>query len=152
MCGENCDPLVIRFVGRGSSPRVRGKQHGNRCTPPSTGLIPACAGKTYHHRNDSGRPRAHPRVCGENTRTCNLGIGRLGSSPRVRGKLSVDNGLAFPRRLIPACAGKTGRYTPPAWANRAHPRVCGENRTKSMRSIRASGSSPRVRGKPREGA
>ena len=72
---------------------------------------------------------------------------RLGSSPRVRGKR--DDDLAHPcgARLIPACAGKTGRPSSTTSAPWAHTRVCGENATVSAAARLASGSSPRVRGK-----
>ena len=49
--------------------------------------------------------------------------------------------------LIPACAGKTpcsGRRARP-WT--AHPRVCGENLIRIVKSALVDGSSPRVRGK-----
>ena len=56
------------------------------------------------------------------------------------------------RRLIPACAGKTLDDRPEASKNRAHPRVCGENKASSFSVGISSGSSPRVRGKPLTGA
>ena len=49
--------------------------------------------------------------------------------------------------LIPACAGKTYSLVVMMWTSRAHPRVCGENRTATPRASKADGSSPRVRGK-----
>ena len=51
----------------------------------------------------------------------------LGSSPRVRGKLS--DALEIERRcgLIPACAGKTTAVFELCAEDWAHPRVCGEN-------------------------
>ena len=66
----------------------------------------------------------------------------------MRGKLCHWSGLLVSGGLIPACAGKT--CTSLQWAElpRAHPRVCGENFSASSRSMRAPGSSPRVRGKP----
>ena len=55
----------------------------------------------------------------------------------------VYNGV----RLIPACAGKTILGSPEGKNAGAHPRVCGENAVGVAREKRASGSSPRVRGK-----
>ena len=52
------------------------------------------------------------------------------------------------RRLIPACAGKTLDSADWSLDNRAHPRVCGENTVALRAMLPASGSSPRVRGKP----
>ena len=72
----------------------------------------------------------------------------IGSSPRVRGKQAPSLPHVLVRGLIPACAGKT---PPPSLAGNnagAHPRVCGENSVIWSQRLRASGSSPRVRGKP----
>ena len=92
---------------------------------------------------------AHPRACGENHRVPEVDQRRLGSSPRVRGK-RPPGGPCVPRaRLIPARAGKTPPRTGPGCGSRAHPRACGENLSAFDRSVFASGSSPRVRGKPR---
>ena len=52
--------------------------------------------------------------------------------------------------LIPACAGKTIACRMSLIAVRAHPRVCGENRTEYGSGRHVEGSSPRVRGKPVE--
>ena len=92
--------------------------------------------------------RAHPRVCGENSRWPSGRRAPCGSSPRVRGKLDTVLGLGQESRLIPACAGKTVTFchlwTPPP----AHPRVCGENHRVAPTICSVPGSSPRVRGKP----
>ena len=52
-------------------------------------------------------------------------------------------------RLIPARAGKTGPPSPPTRPAKAHPRACGENAPGLDLADPESGSSPRVRGKPR---
>ena len=135
--------------GLGSSPRVRGKRDSAQRRGGPRGLIPACAGKTRPHR---WRPRstgAHPRVCGENAIRAETVNGLRGSSPRVRGKpAAVAWGAVWPG-LIPACAGKTGRFSACAAITTAHPRVCGENGDGDCAVGGAPGSSPRVRGKPR---
>ena len=71
-----------------------------------------------------------------------------GSSPRVRGKRVARLELATVDRLIPACAGKTGRPSRCGSGTAAHPRVCGENFRRPRSSSWPPGSSPRVRGKP----
>ena len=70
-----------------------------------------------------------------------------GSSPRVRGKQHVTYCPANKPGLIPACAGKTLVSQIVAAPAKAHPRVCGENRTTGHSFTGDSGSSPRVRGK-----
>ena len=91
----------------GSSPRVRGKPLHRWGEVSGDGLIPACAGKTSDVNREISRDRAHPRVCGENSLGEQIGIYGAGSSPRVRGKRRGIGNSAGPRRLIPACAGKT---------------------------------------------
>ena len=114
------------------------------------GLIPACAGKTTTFCAGMSEPWAHPRVCGENRVGGGGGWGYLGSSPRVRGKPAPRPLTASRSRLIPACAGKTwvpGFFCFLGWA---HPRVCGENPSNTVIALQRAGSSPRVRGKPRD--
>ena len=112
-------------------------------------LIPACAGKTRPGRRRSGRDWAHPRVCGENLARSPLTRVALGSSPRVRGKPRMSMPFLGGVGLIPACAGKTGHPRKSLPLAAAHPRVCGENSLGLDDAVRPSGSSPRVRGKPR---
>ena len=128
-CGENEFGFVLADKEAGSSPRVRGKPERNPEMRNVNGLIPARAGKT----STSPTPHRSPS----------------GSSPRVRGKPSWGSTAAPSSRLIPARAGKTGT-TPMALAHlRAHPRACGENRSRDPSGHAHRGSSPRVRGKRR---
>ena len=149
VCGENKAIAAERAIAGGSSPRVRGKLPFGGGPKSRTGLIPACAGKTLIVSVLSSARQAHPRVCGENA------PGRIdrrlgdGSSPRVRGKRGVVGDFAGFRGLIPACAGKTIERARHRCAGRAHPRVCGENAFATGNIFTATGSSPRVRGKPR---
>ena len=93
--------------------------------------------------------RAHPRVCGENY-TENAPVrSSAGSSPRVRGKRECSSLGRIRCGLIPACAGKTPRRRISSVGCWAHPRVCGENCRCSQAVITSTGSSPRVRGKPK---
>ncbi len=71
----------------------------------------------------------------------------MGSPPRVRGKLDLDNPNGDRIRITPACAGKIPcTYT---GSNRRwdHPRVCGENTFYILHKTHLQGSPPRVRGK-----
>ena len=127
VCGENGFIESANEGRAGSSPRVRGKH--NVCPARATreGLIPACAGKTSIVIVRSVAVRAHPRVCGENTGYRPRAGGKLGSSPRVRGKPPHYKRAKDGTGLIPACAGKTGKQLAADFATQAHPRVCGEN-------------------------
>ena len=148
VCGENEAIKASDATDKGSSPRMRGKQPPYLTQSPRGGLIPAYAGKTLGRRCASRGRRAHPRVCGENTRVRATDLLREGSSPRMRGKRRVLSATCWPVGLIPAYAGKTGLHLPLRRHAPAHPRVCGEN-FRFCRSCHArSGSSPRMRGKP----
>ena len=107
VCGENPVSLNLIMGPVGSSPRVRGKHRRPSCLRKRTGLIPACAGKTFHVSNAVSLERAHPRVCGENGCFVDVGTRESGSSPRVRGKRRFAKRERNRRGLIPACAGKT---------------------------------------------
>ena len=122
------DMANVKVRVEGSSPRVRGKHDVEDRRRECLRLIPACAGKTAAREACPRAPGAHPRVCGENAIDEIDYELSLGSSPRVRGKLSFKAVQMAGDRLIPACAGKTprGRCSLPTY--RAHPRVCGENR------------------------
>ena len=92
--------------------------------------------------------RAHPRACGENSRRTLCAAFTAGSSPRVRGKHFFVSETEKSGRLIPARAGKTRSTRTSVKQNPAHPRACGENTVFAGDSRAATGSSPRVRGKP----
>ena len=66
----------------------------------------------------------------------------------MRGKLEPILSSAISGRLIPAYAGKTVAGIVSAFLCGAHPRVCGENASKKQNKPPATGSSPRMRGKP----
>ena len=148
VCGENHIVEIEIVRAAGSSPRVRGKPSISSDPLRHGRLIPACAGKTAGDYRRQGGARAHPRVCGENELIANGSKLSQGSSPRVRGKQTLQGLPGQIARLIPACAGKTGSADPADGCSRAHPRVCGENSIVTLVIESTKGSSPRVRGKP----
>ena len=147
VCGENVISSLKLTVWLGSSPRVRGKPTSGRPRHPPHRLIPACAGKTARRFVDPWEYRAHPRVCGENLHLVTVDEAWAGSSPRMRGKRDRPSFELRPRRLIPACAGKTSKGRSTTALQWAHPRVCGENPSEKRYARMKVGSSPRVRGK-----
>ena len=138
-------PLTVM----GSSPRVRGKQDRAGAHRGQLRLIPARAGKTVHRDGHQLDWLAHPRACGENAVAGSGWPMRLGSSPRVRGKLPFPFCQRTDPGLIPARAGKTGSRSSSRSSTGAHPRACGENAAFETFHPAVGGSSPRVRGKPR---
>ena len=73
---------------------------------------------------------------------------RRGLSPRVRGKQLQRLRIGNQRWSIPACAGETRPPSIPGRRSPVYPRVCGGNEAEKEAKYRASGLSPRVRGKP----
>ena len=132
----------------GSSPRVRGTQTRRRCLSSSMRFIPACAGNTGTRALDGPSPTVHPRVCGEHVRVSKVSKRARGSSPRVRGTLSLVRECLKRGRFIPACAGNTHQKLATAFLVAVHPRVCGEHTSAPVGFRGDDGSSPRVRGTP----
>ena len=126
-CGENQMLRGLQFVVHGSSPRMRGKPPYSCSHTQLRRLIPAHAGKTARVHRVGLRRRAHPRACGENAVSVQRFNGALGSSPRMRGKLTTAGNRMGTGGLIPAHAGKTLSISLVRTGSRAHPRACGEN-------------------------
>ena len=172
-CGANVSGLMETWCRVGSSPRVRGKQiyklgvftcsriiparagqTSSRDPPPPVFVrsIPARAGQTVSPRIQTTCPSDHPRACGANIEHLERQQRKYGSSPRVRGKLRGQPKPASPHRIIPARAGQTlSSFLRMCWDS-DHPRACGANASYGYRGGCLRGSSPRVRGKQREGA
>ena len=132
----------------GSSPRGRGKHMRDLGDRIGNRLIPAWAGKTWDLRVGGETDWAHPRVGGENSIEETTGALSAGSSPRGRGKLHDARQEGNRAGLIPAWAGKTRALDASPVSLAAHPRVGGENQTRTARPSLTRGSSPRGRGKP----
>ena len=149
VCGENVGRSLKKKATRGSSPRMRGKLRLVLDVGGPRRLIPAYAGKTVLDCDVGREIRAHPRVCGENNSGMVWTFSSSGSSPRMRGKLDRCRPARFRDGLIPAYAGKTGIAAARRFRRPAHPRVCGENLPVPRVEPVLIGSSPRMRGKPR---
>ena len=93
------------------------------------------------------RPRAHPRLRGENLKIGGLFLVAWGSSPLTRGKQASPRSSRKKIGLIPAHAGKTRRGALSALCLPDHPRSRGENVTTVIASPGSPGSSPLTRGK-----
>ena len=86
-------------------------------------------------------------MCGENDHLTPCRLTRLGSPPRVRGKLNELRKYVAAMRITPACAGKTHCCRNVVSLFLDHPRVCGENWVLTPSVALLPGSPPRVRGK-----
>ena len=111
VCGENRIVREDWDACIGTSPRMRGKLLLQTRVVHLGRNIPAYAGKT---QNGGGQPISvteHPRVCGENSRMVSRTDSENGTSPRMRGKQTLQLVAMTSPRNIPAYAGKT-RSTP----------------------------------------
>ena len=111
----------------GSPPRGRGKAPSAAARPPTSGITPAWAGKSWPPPPLGLSLMDHPRVGGEKCPVFHRYLRGSGSPPRGRGKGAT-----------PSSGQKAHRITP-AWAGKRHPRriVC----------FAHEGSPPRGRGK-----
>ena len=112
----------------------------------SDGIIPAYAGNTMIVSVAHVHCRDHPRVCGEHFLRISHVVFREGSSPRMRGTQLCWFAHAPMAGIIPAYAGNTLSAPMAAAHTWDHPRVCGEHKPVSWKSIKPRGSSPRMRG------
>ena len=150
VCGELLQSVRLGWLANGSSPRVRGT---HAASGPRSGIrrfIPACAGNSRSWRSGPWRCAVHPRVCGELSAACRGTMAVNGSSPRVRGTRRSPVPRTGLPRFIPACAGNSPAAPAAISRSSVHPRVCGELSAVAHRSRLAHGSSPRVRGTPRD--
>ena len=126
---------------------MRGKPATGGAKVGSERNIPAYAGKTKAQCPRIAYLEEHPRVCGENPHGRIGVVFRVGTSPRMRGKLRNQEDLFRKTRNIPAYAGKTICRSVISGSRAEHPRVCGENIAPPGEGRLQGGTSPRMRGK-----
>ena len=148
VCGGNGGECGACQLPPGLSPRVRGKPGSQSPRFSALGSIPACAGETTASPRGGCGAMVYPRVCGGNTTSSGWKSGRVGLSPRVRGKPPRVGGGPGAPGSIPACAGETLSQFAKFPKIRVYPRVCGGNRWTPRPMFPSWGLSPRVRGKP----
>ena len=127
---------------------MRGSLRHNDEHARQSGIIPAHAGLTGPHTLASTLGRDHPRACGAHLMTVFLAISSKGSSPRMRGSLTLDVAERPLIGIIPAHAGLTTSRMCPDFTRRDHPRACGAHPSVLIDRACPSGSSPRMRGSP----
>ena len=145
-CGEHSCLAFRPAPCPGSSPRMRGTRMHYGVRPVAAGIIPAHAGNTMAIGVGTAAPGDHPRACGEHYPLSSQAIGRMGSSPRMRGTLYDVIRQGEYLWIIPAHAGNTSPRMTGGWSVRDHPRACGEHAVSLVALFTQSGSSPRMRG------
>ena len=147
VCGKKVTVIRSQTINEGSPPRVRGKGTLRELKRFSSGITPACAGKSRRFFVFVWFKEDHPRVCGEKRLLLHIPERSWGSPPRVRGKVEQrikDYQAAW---ITPACAGKRSKSWHSHSPQKDHPRVCGEKCQSTPASPQIIGSPPRVRGK-----
>ncbi len=147
-CGENQPRPLHQLPRGGSSPPVWGKQFVYAPGGSLPRIIPTRVGKTSMRPPCSRGVSDHPHPCGENFHSGCFHIVFVGSSPPVWGKRKLAKGLVVERRIIPTRVGKTSVSIPNDYIESDHPHPCGENHGGIFSTVRSSGSSPPVWGKP----
>ena len=105
---------------------MRGKVDAATLTLKARGITPAYAGKSRECAQGLTPVQDHPRVCGEKGSAVRVINGKLGSPPRMRGKVMDTSPLCSLSRITPAYAGKSLTIQKMTTRSRDHPRVCGE--------------------------
>ena len=146
-CGANFRRSPIARSTAGSSPRMRGKRLRGQDPRHTVRIIPAHAGQTKPSSNAQQTTADHPRACGANVLTLHLHHAASGSSPRMRGKLTLTSSMVMLMRIIPAHAGQTDPWCIHRRCSPDHPRACGANISLMTGMSIRNGSSPRMRGK-----
>ena len=149
-CGEHFAGPPKRSCSDGSSPRLRGTRMPILIAAFCRRLIPAAAGNTGLRCSQTCTRPAHPRGCGEHEPEWVEGDRDDGSSPRLRGTRQLSSVHPQSPRLIPAAAGNTPTCTGSGRRCTAHPRGCGEHDRGREEGHVHDGSSPRLRGTPRQ--
>ena len=147
VCGEKPLQSSVNCTMEGLPPRMRGKVISSLQCDFLSGIIPACAGKSFWPCTVLPRCRDHPRVCGEKRRVRSWRALLLGSPPRMRGKDGVSGACHSPPGITPAYAGKSVHRSGLHRTEGDHPRVCGEKIYPLLAIASPLGSPPRVRGK-----
>ena len=144
--GEDPPSPISSAFTTGSSPATRGGLRRGRSSEAAAGLIPGYAGRTGRGLAIRFRPRAHPRLRGEDEDFHDIRHEELGSSPATRGGRVHRRAAPDRRRLIPGYAGRTrisGMFGMRSWA---HPRLRGEDGFLDPVKVDPPGSSPATRG------
>ena len=92
-CGENIRFDYNALHDFGSPPRMRGKPSIFLSSSVKTRITPAHAGKTRRRFYTPRTISDYPRACGENVYRVDSLRGRVGSPPRMRGKLWTRRGV-----------------------------------------------------------
>ena len=126
VCGEKETAMNADVTSTGSPPRMRGKGSITERAFIYLRITPAYAGKSAPSPQVQLLPWDHPRVCGEKLHQRFVVRIRVGSPPRMRGKVERLCQSDCRIGITPAYAGKRNAQRLGASGSRDHPRICGE--------------------------
>ena len=106
MCGEELNGVPNLLSQQGSPPHVRGRAPCQLVFANREGITPAYAGKRTRRCDALRLNKDHPRVCGEESNAQSPQISRMGSPPRMRGRVIEIEEETTVGRITPAYAGK----------------------------------------------
>ena len=126
---------------------MRGKALSSSSVSSWLRITPAHAGKRSERVHYYLTPEDHPRACGEKLLVILEPPAKVGSPPRMRGKVLFSHLTKWEEWITPAHAGKSFSYFFCTRCFRDHPRACGEKLRLHPAGLQLLGSPPRMRGK-----
>ena len=113
----------------------------------TSGITPACAGKTDLPLFIVACHWDHPRMRGEDGFEARILDVEKGSPPHARGRHVIDPFDIVKTGITPACAGKTRQQNRPSRRGPDHPRMRGEDASSRVAWSLRQGSPPHARGR-----
>ena len=110
----------------GSPPRVWGKDKQISRILHLIRITPTCVGKRILGYDRLRGVQDHPHVCGEKLLVVIQLRVRLGSPPRVWGKVRCPLWTGICGTITPTCVGKSIELEQELLLDQDHPHVCGE--------------------------
>ena len=104
-CGDMYSASIAHCQTLGSPPRVRGHAFPDIQCTSCHGITPAGAGTCKSWTPKATSIQDHPRGCGDMTDERGQWSGKVGSPPRVRGHVVIDEDGIDQGRITPAGAG-----------------------------------------------
>ena len=147
-CGENFMITLDINTAIGSPPRLWGKLVANARVLLDQRFTPTLVGKTNRADKPQIDSEVHPHACGENPEPQDSTCQAVGSPPRLWGKRTRHISKTAIYGFTPTLVGKTASFRLNRLIFAVHPHACGENHISSASSITATGSPPRLWGKP----
>ena len=148
MRGEDVFSGAYLLSMMGSPPHARGRRASSAARAWTRRITPACAGKTRRRSPPQPFSTDHPRMRGEDNPGKIKDIIATGSPPHARGRHGQAESGDSGGGITPACAGKTPGIHLIRFPGADHPRMRGEDTTKTSIFTTPPGSPPHARGRP----